>query len=55
MSLQGGDALTRPEVGIFIDLYIYIYIQSFRKDFYFILIYIICIPCFSTIHLKSSV
>ena len=35
----------------------YVYVQSFRKGFNFILIYIyiIGIPCFSTIHLKSSV
>ena len=41
----------------FIDLYIYIYIyvHSFSKGFNSILIYIIYVPSFSSIHLKNTV
>ena len=40
---------------IYIYTYIYIYVQIFSKGFNFILMYIMYIPSFSTIHLKSSV
>ena len=38
-----------------IYIFVYVYVHSFRKGVNFILIYIICIQCFSSIHLKSSV